>query len=137
MPEGWKTARLDEIGSRFEPGFWDPWAREPGYGENWRSIGPYFGITGFGVSAYEVAEGEELVVAHDEVEYGGQEELYFLVRGRARFVLDGEEVELGEGELLYVRPQVTRQATALATPTLVFMVGGTPGKPYQEWDSSS
>ncbi len=88
------------------------------------------GISGFGVSANEANAGEELVVEHDELGYGDQEELYYMVRGRARFVLDGTDVELGEGEPLLVPPEVVRQADALEAGTLVFMVGGTPGKPY-------
>ena len=134
MSGGWRTARLEEIGTRYEPGFWDPWAREPRYGERWRSIGGHFGIRGFGVNAYDAAEGEELIVPHTETDYGGQEELYLVVRGRARFTCDDEEVELGEGELLHVRPEVMRAATALATPTLLLMGGGTPGQPYTLWD---
>ena len=46
----------------------------------------------------------------------------------------GEELELGAGDLLHVPADVEREATALADGTLVFMVGGTPGKPYERWD---
>jgi mannose-6-phosphate isomerase-like protein (cupin superfamily) len=132
--EGWSTARLDGISTEHKPGFWDPWSKEPGYGDRWHSIRSHFGITAFGVNAYEAEAGEELVVAHDETDFGGQEELYYVVRGRASFVLGDEEVELGEGELLYVAPEVVRQADALEAGTLVFMVGGPPGKPYEPWD---
>jgi mannose-6-phosphate isomerase-like protein (cupin superfamily) len=76
----------------------------------------HFGITGFGVNANEAAAGEELVVPHEELSYGGQEELYFIVRGRARFTCDGEEIELREGGLLYVPPAVVREAVACETP---------------------
>ena len=133
---GWKVARLEEIpavGLAADPSYWQQWARDPGYGRRWHSIRHRFGITGFGVNAYEAAAGEELVVPHEETEFGGQEELYLVLRGRARFVCDGEEVELGEGELLYVRPEVTREARALETPTVLFMVGGVPGGPYAPW----
>lgn len=124
---GWKVARLDEIGTTNDPSYWEPWARDPGYGEKWRSIRQHFGISGFGVNAYEAGAGEELVVPHDEKDFGGQEELYFVARGRARFVCDGEEVEVEEGGLLYATAAVAREARALETPTIVFMVGGTPG----------
>ena len=66
----------------------------------------------------------------DELEFRGQEELYVLVRGHARFVLDGEEVELGAFDLLRVGPEVTREARALEDGTLLLMVGGIPGAPY-------
>jgi len=124
---GWQVARLEEIGTTNDASYWEPWARDPGYGEKWRSIRQHFGISGFGVNAYEAGAGEELVVPHDETDFGGQEELYFVARGRARFVCDGEEVEVGEGGLLYATAEVAREARALETPTIVFMVGGAPG----------
>ena len=91
----------------------------------------FLGIESFGVNAFEAHEGELLVVPHDESPEGEQqEELYLIDDGRARFVCDGETVELGPGELLYARPGVRREATALASPTMVFMVGGRPGHAY-------
>ena len=136
MARGWRKAQLREIGSGSPPEWWQDWARESDYGLRWRQIREHLGITGFGVNANEADAGRELVVPHEEESYGGQEELYFLVRGRARFTCDGDEVELGAGELLYVPPEVTRDAVALETPTLVFMVSGVPGA-YQpfDWDS--
>ena len=124
---GWQTARLEEIPTTNDASYWEPWARDPGYGEKWHSIRQHFGISGFGVNAYEAGAGEELVVPHDEKDFGGQEELYFVARGRARFVCDGEEVEVPEGGLLYASAEVMREARALETPTIVFMVGGAPG----------
>ncbi|MER3412068.1 MAG: hypothetical protein C4305_07115 [Thermoleophilia bacterium] len=103
----------------------------------WRSIRHYFGLTGFGVNAVEVNAGEELVVPHDELDFGGQEELYLVLRGRALFVCDGEEVGVREGELLSVRPHVKREARALETPTILFMVGGVAGGAYQPWPGDS
>ena len=136
----WSVARLDEIPARglaADPSYWLQWARSSGFGRRWRSIRHHFGITGFGANSNEAAAGEELVVPHDEIAFGGQEELYLVLHGRARFVCDGEEVELGEGELLYVRPEVRREAVALETPTLLFMVGGVPGGPYVPWPGDS
>jgi uncharacterized cupin superfamily protein len=124
---GWKVARLEDIPNTNDPSYWEEWAHDSGYGERWRSIRPYFGITGFGVNAYEADAGEELVVPHDEKDFGGQEELYFIARGRARFVLDGEEVEVGQGGLVFAKAEVMREARALERSTVVFMVGGVPG----------
>lgn len=134
--KGWRRARLEEIpaaGLAADKGYWRQWARDRDYPRVWRSLRHYFGIRGFGVNVVEAEAGEELVVPHDEVELGGQEELYLVLRGRARFLCDGEEVELGEGELLHVRPEVKREARALASPTVLFMVGGVPGAPYRPW----
>ena len=91
----------------------------------------FLGVESFGVNAFEAHEGELLVVPHDELGEGEQqEELYLIVEGRARFVCDGEPIELGPGEVLYARPGVRREAVALTSPTLLFMVGGRPGEPY-------
>jgi len=90
----------------------------------------YFGIRSFGANAWEASAGGMLVPEHDEVAYS-QEELYLVVKGRARFVCDGEEVELGPGGLLFAKPEVVREAVALETPTLLFVVGGVPGSPYE------
>ena len=44
--------------------------------------------------AFSASAGSLLVIPHDEAAYG-QEELYLVVEGRARFVCNGEETELG------------------------------------------
>jgi mannose-6-phosphate isomerase-like protein (cupin superfamily) len=91
----------------------------------------YFGVVSLGVNAFEAHEGELLIVPHDELGEGEQqEELYLVVEGRARFVCDGEAVELAPGDVLYARPGVRREAVALETPTMLFIVGGRPGEPY-------
>jgi mannose-6-phosphate isomerase-like protein (cupin superfamily) len=149
---GWSTARLDEIPPRSEaPGFsieeyqQAMAERAPHILERWSEAGKRFahehrrphdvrgflGVESFGVNAFEAHDGELLVVPHDELTEGEQhEELYLVVQGRARFTCDGEHVELGPGELLYARPGVRREAIALETPTMLFIVGGRPGEPY-------
>jgi uncharacterized cupin superfamily protein len=127
---GWEVAHLDEVSSTAEPGFWQEWAREPDFGENWLSIGDHFGIAGFGINANRADAGRELIVPHTETAYGGQEELYLVISGEARFVCDGQSVKLGPGGMLHIGPDVTREATALEDGTLVVCIGGTPGQPY-------
>lgn len=149
---GWKTERLQDIPAASQlPGFsredyfkgmaeraphilerWaDAEARFEGANRKTHAVRGFFGVESFGVNAFEAHEGELLVVPHDELGEGEeQEELYLVVEGRARFVCDGEPVELGPGGLLYARPGVRREAVALETPTTLFMVGGRPGKAY-------
>lgn len=136
---GWSHARIADVpalGQAGDPGFWQDWAREPGYGRRWHSVGRVLGVEAFGLNANEADAGEELVVPHDELEFGGQEELYLVVRGRARFICAGEPVELAPGEVLVVDGDVRREATAVEDGTLVLMVGAVPGKPYElpEWN---
>ena len=149
---GWRIGRLREIPARSElPGvsveeYRKAMAeRAPHILERWADAGErfahvnrkthdvrgYLGIESFGANAFQAHEGELLVVPHDELGEGEQnEELYLVVEGRARFVCDGETVELGRGEVLYARPGVRREAVALETPTMLFIVGGRPGKAY-------
>jgi tetratricopeptide (TPR) repeat protein len=100
-----------------------------------------FGIRSFGVNAYAASEeGGEVIEEHDELGSGagGHEELYCVVRGRAAFTLDGEEVEAPEGTLVFIRdPAVKRHAIAREAGTTVLVVGGVPGHPFEPspWES--
>jgi len=130
----WKLANLADIpalGPAAQREYWERWTPDPAFGRRFHSVRRHFGIEGFGTNANEAAAGELLVVPHAGEDHAGQEEIYLLLRGRARFVCDGEEVEVGDGDVLYVPPDVRREATALESPTVVFMVGGTPGQPYR------
>jgi Cupin domain len=148
----WKAAKLSEIPPRSEvPGFSVEGYREamaeraPHILERWAEAGEKFahehrkthdvrgflGVESFGINAFEAHEGELLIVPHDELGEGEQqEELYLVVEGRAQFACDGEEVELGPGEVLFALPGVKRQAIALESPTMLLIVGGRPGKAY-------
>ena len=148
----WRVAKLSEIPPRSElPGFSAEDYREamaeraPHILERWAKAGETFehehrkthdvrgflGVESFGVNAFQAHEGELLIVPHDELGEGEQqEELYLVVEGRAQFTCDGEEVELGTGDVLFARPGVERQAIALDSPTMLLIVGGRPGEPY-------
>jgi mannose-6-phosphate isomerase-like protein (cupin superfamily) len=143
-PKRWAAARLDEIPDDHPPGWWDHEAATPGFGKRWHPVRRHFGIEGFGIAASGADAGEELVVPHTELgndpdaEYvTGQEEVYVLLRGGARFVLDGVEHGMAAGDILFVPPQVHRQATATEDDTLVLGVGGSPGKAYRGLDPAT
>ena len=149
---GWRIARLEDIPARSElPGFSAEEYREamadraPHILERWADAGENFahehrqthdvrgflGVESFGINAFQAHQGELLIVPHDELGEGEQqEELYLVVEGRAQFTCDGEELELGPGEVLYARPGVKRQAIALESPTMLLIVGGRPGEAY-------
>ena len=97
-----------------------------------RPIRMHFGITSFGVNAWTGRQaGDRIINEHDEVELGdGQEELYLVQRGRARFELDGERVEAPADTLVFVPPGVRRTAFAEEAGTTIIALGGTPGKAY-------
>ena len=70
------------------------------------------GVEAFGVNAWSAsAAGDRLIPDHDEVP-SGHEELYLVLEGRARFTLDGREVDAPTGTLVHVRdPACHRAAT--------------------------
>ena len=61
----------------------------------WRPIRRHFDIRGFGVNAYTAVEaGGQVIEEHTEKQLG-HEEIYLVLRGRARFTIEGDEHELG------------------------------------------
>ena len=61
----------------------------------------------------------------------GHQEIYLVLRGRALFTVDGNDHELGPGELVFVRhPSLRRGAVALSDDTIVLALGGKPGVAY-------
>jgi tetratricopeptide (TPR) repeat protein len=97
----------------------------------WRPVRHHFGITSFGVNAWTArAAGDRIVNEHDEAEEG-EEELYLVQRGRARFEVDGEPVDAPAGTLVFVAPGVRRTAFAEEPGTTIVAIGGTPGRAYE------
>lgn len=95
----------------------------------WKPIRRTLGVTAFGINAYTAANaGDEVVEEHTE-EPLGHEEIYAVIRGRATFTVDGEEVDAPAGTLVYLDdPTQQRQAIAQEPETTVLAIGGVPGK---------
>ncbi len=97
-----------------------------------RPIRYHFGITSFGVNAWTAREaGDRIINEHDEAEDDGDEELYLVQQGRARFEIDGEQVDAPAGTLVFVPAGVTRTAFAEEPATTIIAIGGTPGRVYE------
>ncbi len=95
-----------------------------------RPVRHHLGITAFGTNAWTAAnEGDRLMPEHAEDE--GSEELYVVLRGRARFEIDGEAVDAPEGTLVFVPPETTRTAFAQEAETTVLAIGSRVGQPYE------
>jgi hypothetical protein len=86
------------------------------------------GVRAFGVASFHaVNAGDELIEPHTETGDGrGHEELYVVVRGRARFALDGEAFDAPAGTLVFVQPEGHRHAVAVEPGTEVLAFGGEP-----------
>jgi tetratricopeptide (TPR) repeat protein len=98
----------------------------------WRPVRRRFDIRAFGVNAYAPREaGAQVVEEHTERQLE-HEEMYLVLRGRARFTIGEDEHELGPGQLVFVRdPQLRRGAVGLTDDTIVLALGGKPGEAYE------
>jgi mannose-6-phosphate isomerase-like protein (cupin superfamily) len=119
---GYETAHLDDL-DRIE--------LVEMHGCEWRPIRRRFGIESFGTNAYTAAKpGDWIVEEHTESRLQHQE-LYFVVRGRARFTLDGEDLDAPAGTIVFIEdPSVKRVAVAEEEGTTVLAVGARPGEPF-------
>src|SRR6266852_8957319 len=110
---GYSIASLDSLGE--------------GYG--FRKIRQPLGVTAFGVNALVFPPGYEGPAHyHDH-----QDELYFVHRGTATFLIGGEQHEVGEGGLVHVESTTPRMISNRTDGDLVlFIVGGKGG--YVERD---
>jgi hypothetical protein len=92
----------------------------------WHPLRAALGTTVAGISAYTATEaGQEVVEDHVEVRDGrAHEEVYGVLEGCARFVIDGESYDAARGTFLKVAPESRRSATALEPGTVVMVIGG-------------
>ena len=98
----------------------------------WRPVRRRFGIRAFGVNAYSPREaGAQVIEEHTESTLG-HEEIYLVLRGRARFTIGEDEHELGPGQLVFLRdPSLRRGAVGLDADTVVLALGGKPGAAHE------
>ncbi|HEU6446701.1 MAG TPA: hypothetical protein VFL61_16740, partial [Gaiellaceae bacterium] len=99
-------------------------------------------VGAFGINAYGADAGNRVIEEHDELgtAAGRHQELYVVLRGRARFQLGADEHTLGHGQMVFVEdPSVRRGAFAEEDGTVVLVVGGTPGVAYSvsAWEAAS
>ena len=91
------------------------------------------GISAFGVNSWLGSNvGDRVIPEHAEDQEGDQDELYVVVRGRARFEVGGDTVDAPVGTLVYVPAGPTvRTAFAEEPGTTVLAVGATAGKAFE------
>jgi hypothetical protein len=118
-----RVAALDELsGERWDNGL------------EWRPVRHRLGIEAFGAGAWLGDRGIELIEEHTEEVQGadGHEELYLVVRGRARFTVGDEEIDAPAGTFVAVPdPSVSRKAVAEEDGTAIFAVGAPRGRAYE------
>lgn len=125
MAERYKVANLADIPAPVTP--------DPEWYE-WKPIRHHLGIRAFGVNAGIAHNvGDWVVEDHTEVQENAarHEELYFVVSGRAAFVVDGDAFDAPAGTLVFVAdPSARRSAKALEAGTTVLYVGARRGAPF-------
>jgi mannose-6-phosphate isomerase-like protein (cupin superfamily) len=95
-----------------------------------RPVRHHLGITAFGTNAWTATNvGDRLMPEHEED--AGSEELYVVLRGRARFEIGDDTVDAPAGMLVFVEPETNRTAFAEEPGTAVIAVGSTVGKAYE------
>lgn len=88
MEEGTARAHLDpDIGERFLP------------------LRRQLGVSSFGMNQMVLEPGQRSRIHR----HARQEEVYLVLEGTLSLLLEGEETELGSGELIRVAPQIRRQ----------------------------
>jgi hypothetical protein len=116
MDRGYRAIRFDEL----EDVPWKP-------GLTLRPVRSQLGLRAFGAAGFVGREPGDLVVEpHTEDEGRGHQELYVVLRGAARFTLDGDTLDVPAGTLIAVEPHVRREAFATEPDTAVLALGGPP-----------
>lgn len=132
MSEKFQVAKLSEI---------EIPSSDPSIG--WAPIRRHLDVGSFGINAWTATEaGKDVIGEHDEVGPGAHrhEELYFVVKGRATFTVDGETIDAPAGTVVFVRdPAAKRRAVADEAGTTVLTVGGRPGEAFtpSAWERSA
>jgi mannose-6-phosphate isomerase-like protein (cupin superfamily) len=120
---GVQFAHIDELaGERWDNGL------------VWRPVRHHLGIGAFGAGTWHGDAGVELIEEHTEqVDNADEhEELYLVIRGCARFTVDGEEFDARAGTLVGVPdPAVSRKAVATEDDTAILAIGAPRGRAYE------
>jgi ribosomal protein S18 acetylase RimI-like enzyme len=113
---GWTARHLDDVDPL-------PWQ---GGELSWRPLRGQLSTRIVGMSVFTAERpGEAVIETHRESDDGrGQEEVYVVLRGAARFLLDGRRLDAPAGMFVRVSPEVERGAAAIEPGTAVLALGG-------------
>jgi tetratricopeptide (TPR) repeat protein len=97
----------------------------------WHPVRRHFGIKAFGVNLYTAGASAQIVEEHTEGQLE-HEEIYLVLRGRVKFTIDGNDHELAQGQLVFVRDtSLKRAGVALTDDAAVLAIGGKPGEAFE------
>jgi hypothetical protein len=104
---GYRVMNLDEMDAV-------PWQ---GTGLTWRPVRAHLGIRAFGALAFTAAKaGDEVVESHVETDGRGQQELYYVARGRAVFTVDEASIDAPAGTFVFVADPAVRRGAVASEP---------------------
>jgi mannose-6-phosphate isomerase-like protein (cupin superfamily) len=99
--------------------------------KGWSALNTRLGLKGMGITVAEFPAGQGYEHTHYHAE---QEEVYLLASGRGQMVIDGEAIDLREGDIVRVDPPAHRALRSHpSSPSVWVMIGATPGL-YKEDD---
>src|SRR3954453_7630830 len=105
--------------------------------ERFQALRRELGVSTFGLNLIRLRPGERGRIHRHE----RQEEVYLVLEGVLTLVVEGEETELGEGELVRVAPALRRQLVNRGPGRLVLMAlggegehHGRDGEAFASWD---
>ena len=91
-----------------------------------RPIRRALGVTAFGINQEELPPNGDAYPDHDHTE-DGQEEVYYVLDGSGKMVVDGEDVELKPGRYVLVTPESKRKILPGDAGLRLICVGSPPG----------
>lgn len=95
-----------------------------------RPIRRALGGQAFGVNQEDWPANADRYPDHDHTE-DGQEELYYVLEGGGKIVVDGEDVELKPGRYVLVSPESKRKVHPGDGGVKLIIVGAPVGRPYE------
>ncbi len=100
---------------------------------HWAALNEPLGLAAFGVNVIEGGPDDQLAFAHDETE-SGQQELFVVISGRARFTVGDESIEAGPGTAVGVAdPAAQRSYQVLEPGTRVLCIGAQAPEEQPRW----
>jgi mannose-6-phosphate isomerase-like protein (cupin superfamily) len=95
--------------------------------------GDELGVQSFGLQVLDLPAGFADYPEHDHA-HDRQEEVYVVLAGAARLVVDGEEIQVDVGSLVRVDPAATRKLVPGPEGVRVLAIGCVPGGDYERPD---
>jgi uncharacterized cupin superfamily protein len=91
-----------------------------------RPIRRALGVTAFGINQEELPPNGDAYPDHDHAE-DGQEEVFYVLAGSGKMIVDGEDVELKPGRYVLVEPESKRKIFPGDDGLRLICVGSPPG----------